>query len=271
MVPIFTYRDERKLLAVIGTVIVLAAVALVQVGAAKAGRPSFLDVTVGSIVGVGQRLVMGTVDGIGRAAGAIAGVPHYYDETQRLGRVNRDLAAENARMREALSHEPSLVALARALAANPKGIPAATIAVDLEGQSRTITLDRGSTSGIALDAAVVDADGAVGRVVSVQPFVSRVLLLTDPTSKIPAIAQRGRWWGIATGTNAHVQLQYVSQDAPLRVGDAVVTGEGRTFHAGVPIGRIVTIYHPQGALYQTAVLEPAAQFGRIGRVLVLPH
>jgi rod shape-determining protein MreC len=241
------------------------------VNGAKTGRPSFLDISVGSIVGIGQRFVMGTLGGIAHAGGAILDVPRYYGETQRLAKANRELAAENARQREALSHAPALAEIARAIAAEPKGIPASTIGVDLEGQSRTITLDRGSRSGIKLDAAVIDADGAVGRVVSVQPFVSRVLLLTDPTSKIPAIAQRGRWWGIATGTNEHIQLQYVSQDAPLRVGDPVVTGEGRTFRAGVTIGRIVTIYRPQGALYQTAVLEPAAHFGRIGSVLVLPH
>jgi rod shape-determining protein MreC len=241
------------------------------VNAAKGGRPSFLDITVGSLVGVGQRIVTGTIDGIAHAGGAIVDVPRYYSENQRLTQANRELAAENARQREALSHAPELAAIERALAANPKGIPATAIGVDLEGQSRAITLDRGSTSGIKLDAAVVDAQGAVGRVVSVQPFVSRVLLLTDPTSKIPAIAQRGRWWGIATGTNAHIALQYVSQDAPLRIGDLVVTGEGRTFHAGVSIGRVITIYRPQGALYQAAVLEPAAQFGRIGKVLVIPH
>jgi hypothetical protein len=39
----------------------------------------------------------------------------------------------------------------------------------------------------------------------------------------------------------------------------------------VSIGRVITIYRPQGALYQAAVLEPAAQFGRIGKVLVIPH
>jgi rod shape-determining protein MreC len=241
------------------------------VNATRGGRPSFLDITVGSTVGLGQRFVMGGIDGIAHAAGAVIDVPRYYGESRRLAQANRELAADNARLRETVSHSPSLAQIERALAANPQGIPAATIGVDLEGQSRTITLDRGSTSGIKVDAAVVDADGAVGRVVSVQPFVSRVLLLTDPTSKIPAIAQRGRWWGIATGTNAHIQLQYVSQDAPLRVGDLVVTGEGRTFRAGVAIGRIITIYRPQGALYQAAVLEPAAHFGQIGHVLVLTH
>lgn len=271
MVSIFTYRDERKLLALIGAVIVIAVVALVQVNAAKGGRPSPFDIVVGSIGGLGQSIVMGTIQTIAHAGGSIVDVPRYYGETQRLRRVNRELGAENALLREALSRSPALEQTARALAAYPKGIPASTIGVDLEGQSRTITIDHGSVSGIKVDAAVVDADGAVGRVISVQPFFSRVLLLTDPTSKIPAITQRGRWWGIATGSNVHIQLQYVSQDARLRVGDVVVTGEGRTFRAGLTIGRIITIYSPQGALYQTAVLEPAAHFGQIGSVLVIPH
>ncbi len=148
---------------------------------------------------------------------------------------------------------PALAEIARALAAESEGgIPASTIGVDPEGaiaddhaRSRLAERASSSTPPSSTRTAPSGASSPCSR------SSASVLLLTDPTSKIPAIVQRGRWWGIATATNEHIQLQYVSQDAPLRVGDAVVTGEGRTFHAGVTIGRIVTIYRPQGALYQT--------------------
>jgi len=134
-----------------------------------------------------------------------------------------------------------------------------------------VTIDKGARAGVRVDAGVIGEAGVIGRVVGVEPFTSKVLLLTDATSKVPAVVQRGRWWGIATGTNTRVQLQYVSQDAKLRRGDVIVTGEGRSFHAGVPIGRIVQVFHSEGALYQTAVVEPAVAFGHLGRVLVLPQ
>jgi cell shape-determining protein MreC len=49
-----------------------------------------------------------------------------------------------------------------------------------------------------------------------------------------------------------------------------VTGEGRSFHAGLVIGKITRVDHPEGALYQTAVVEPAVPFGRLSHVAVLP-
>ena len=48
-----------------------------------------------------------------------------------------------------------------------------------------------------------------------------------------------------------------------------MTGEGRSFHAGLAIGRITEIDHPEGSLYQTAVIQPAVAFGRLAHVLVL--
>ncbi|MBV9407828.1 MAG: rod shape-determining protein MreC, partial [Candidatus Eremiobacteraeota bacterium] len=95
---------------------------------------------------------------------------------------------------------------------------------------------------------------------------------TDATSKLPAVVQHGRWWAIAVGTSTRLKLQYVSQDAKLKVGDRVVTGEGRSFHAGVLIGRIIQVEpEPAGALDQTAIVQPAVDLSALSRVLVLPQ
>ena len=269
MVPIFTYRDERKLFAVIGAIIVAALVALIQIDAARSGRASFLSSGVAAFLGFFQT---GISTGVGTARdglGAFLNTPHLVGQNSTLSARNRALEAENRRLREALSTQPEAASIARAAASEPDAIAAATIGFDPENQSRVVTIDKGSLGGVRADAGVIDEEGVVGRVLGVEPFTSKVLLLTDATSKVPAIVQRGRWWGIATGTDTRVQLRYVSQDAKLRRGDLVVTGEGRSFHAGLPIGRIVQIFHSEGALYQTALIEPAVKFGRLNRVLVL--
>ena len=124
----------------------------------------------------------------------------------------------------------------------------------------------------ALDAVpegVALADGVVGRVIEVEPFSSKVLLATDPSSRIPAVVSRGRWWGIAVGTDSRIELRYVSQDAPLKVGDEVITGAGRSFGAGLALGRVARLDRIEGALYQNALVEPAVAFGRLHAVLVL--
>jgi len=271
VVSIFTYRDERKLFAVIGAIIVAALIALVQIDAARSGRPSFFSSGATAVFGFFQTGLSAGLDATRNAAGSFLDAPHLVGENAALAERNRALEAENARLREALSTQPDAAAIERVAARVPGGVVAATIGFDPENQSRIVTIDKGAHAGVRVDSGVIGEAGVVGRVIGVEPFTSKVLLLTDATSKVPAVVQRGRWWGIATGTNTRVQLQYVSQDAKLRRGDVVVTGEGRSFHAGVPIGRIIAIFHSEGALYQTAVVEPAVAFGRLGRVLVLPQ
>ena len=112
--------------------------------------------------------------------------------------------------------------------------------------------------------------GAVGRVEAVGPFSSTVVLMTDYTSQIPAVVREGRWWGIARGNLSSVRFDYVSQDARLRLGEVVVTGEGRSFHAGVPIGTIVRVDRGVSSLYQSASLKPAVDLDALDRVVVVP-
>ena len=271
MVSIFTYRDERKLFTVIGTVIVAAVIALVQLDALKTGRTSPFATAVTSAAFVVQSAVAATV-GVVRAGGDTLGsAPRLFGQNRDLREENRALRSENARLREAVAQAPEASAIARAAAASPGGIVATAIAYDPENLSRVVTIDRGEQGGVRVDDGVLNEDGVVGRVVHVDPFESSVLLLSDAGSKVPAVVQRGRWWGIAAGTNAHLALQYVSQDAKLRAGDRVVTGRGRSFRAGLPIGRIIRVIHPEGGLYQTAILEPAVDFGRLSQVVVVPH
>jgi rod shape-determining protein MreC len=252
-------------------VIVAALIALVQLDAAKSGKPSILADAVTSTAFVFQSTVA-TVSGAVRGVGAgIAAAPHLATQNAELREKNRALRAENARLREALARSPEATAIASAMSAIPGGIEASAIGYDPENIDRIITLDRGSRAGIAADDGVVNEDGVVGRIVSATPLESTVLLVTDGASKVPAVVQRGRWWGIATGTNGRIRLEYISQDAKLRVGDAVVTGAGRSFRAGLPLGTIARVDHPDGALYQSAVLDPAAAFGRISRVIVVPR
>ncbi|MBV8655590.1 MAG: hypothetical protein JO160_06045, partial [Candidatus Eremiobacteraeota bacterium] len=93
----------------------------------------------------------------------------------------------------------------------------------------------------------------------------------DYTSRVPAVVRRGRWWGIARGNVTSVRMEYIPEDAPLRPGDVVVTGEGRSFHAGVPIDTVASVERGDTTLYQTAVLKPAAALGALDRVVVVPQ
>lgn len=271
MVSIFTYRDEGKLFAVIGAVIVAAVVALIQLEFARQGRTSPLTGGVTSLYAYLETAIAATISGTRNASDYVVRLPSLESENARLRDELARLRTDDARVTETLARVPSELALEHAKVTYPRGIPASVIAFDPENKQQIVTIGQGSSAGVTRDDGVVNDDGVVGRVIEASPLTSKVLLLTDYTSNLPAVVQRGRWWGIATGTLTRVNLHYVSQDAKLRVGDAVVTGEGRSFHAGLLIGRIASLTPmPAGALDQQAIVEPAVGFGRLDHVLVIP-
>jgi rod shape-determining protein MreC len=247
---------------------VAAVIALVQIDAAREHTQSPIAQIVSSPVSVAQTAVT-TVAGWGRGAvGAIVALPGLESDDARMHRENAALKAENARLHE-LAAAYAAESGVRATVEGYAGVEARVVGFPPENEVRTVTIDRGATSGIRRDDGVVTQDGAVGRIAAVAPLSSTVVLLTDFTSRIPAIVRRGRWWGIARGNLSSVRMEFVSQDAPLRSGDVIVTGEGRSFHSGVPIGTVVSVDRGDATLYQTAVVKPAASLGALDRVVVI--
>jgi rod shape-determining protein MreC len=247
-----------------------ALILCIQLAFDRQGRTSPLAGAISTAAALAGEAIS-TVGGFSRGAvGSVTQIPALASDNARLRAENRKLRGEDAALRERLAVAPAEARIASAAERYPRGIEARIIGYDPENALRVVTIDHGSRAGVVRYEGVVNDDGVVGTVVEVGPFTSKVLLLTDVKSYVPAVVQRGRWWGIAKGTLSRVQLQYVSQDAPLHAGDMVVTGEGRTFRDGIPVGRIVAINHAEGGLYQSATVEPAVTFGALERVIVLP-
>jgi rod shape-determining protein MreC len=252
-------------------VIVAALVALLQLDFARAGRTSPLTATVTSVSAYLQLAAASVVYAVRGAFQTVVRTPGLANENVTLRSQNAALRTQNDELQERLARIPAARDVAAAKLAHPDGIEATVIGYDPEAATHVVTIDRGAKDGVHRDDGVVTGHGVVGRIVEVSPLSSKVLLVIDATSKLPAVVQKGRWWAIAVGTSTRVKLQYVSQDAKLHVGDRVVTGEGRSFHAGVLIGRIKQIEPvAAGALDQTAIVEPAADLNALSRVVVLP-
>ena len=247
-----------------------ALVALLQLDFARAGRTSPLTAAVTAVSTYVQVAAAAVINGARGGFAAVVRTPGLATDNSRLRRDNVALRTQNDELRERLARMPAAADLAAAKLAHPDGVEATVIGYDPEASMRIVTIDRGAKDGIRRDDGVLTGAGVAGRIVEVAPLSSKVLLVTDATSKLPAVVQHGRWWAIAVGTSTRVKLQYVSQDAKLRVGDRVVTGEGRSFHAGVLIGRIKQIEPVSaGALDQTAIVQPAADLSALSHVVVL--
>lgn len=266
----FTYRDERKLFALISIIIVAALVALVQINAERTGGESPIASVATSLFGVTENVVTGSLDFARSGASGVVSLPGLAHDNAALRDDNRKLREENAQLHELAAAYASETSI-RPTIDLYRGIEARVVGFPPENESQAITIDKGAAAGVRRDDGVLDSNGVVGRVTSVGPLTSTIVLVTDYTSRIPAVVRRGRWWGIARGNVTSVRMEYIPEDAPLKPGDVVVTGEGRSFHAGVPIGTVASVERGDTTLYQTAVLKPSAALGALDRVVVVPQ
>lgn len=242
---------------------------MLQIGAQRARAASPVSTVANSVVGVAETAISATVGVVRGLVSAIVAVPGLETDVVRLRARNERLIEENDRLHELASAYAAQSGV-RSIVDLYRGIEGRVIGFPPENESRAVTIDKGSLAGVRADEGVLAAGGVVGRVVSVGPLSSTVVLVTDYTSRIPAVVRRGRWWGIARGNLTSVVVDYIEQDAPVHVGDVVVTGEGRSFHSGLPIGTVIQVERGNATLSQTVVLRPSIDLGALDRVVVVP-
>ena len=107
---------------------------------------------------------------------------------------------------------------------------------------RSVVLNKGSKNNIKLGMAVLDGEYLIGKVVEVNFFTSRVLLISDINSKIPVSISPNDVQAIMSGDgkqNATLQYTQVT-DLKNNNEDMIVTtsGAGGLFKSGILIGRI---------------------------------
>ena len=98
----------------------------------------------------------------------------------------------------------------------------------------------GSNKNIKNGMAVLDGKNFVGRIVDVNFFSSRVLLVSDLNSKIPVIIEPSGHHAILSGygTNKPI-LEYLPENYTIQDGDKVYTsGKEGIFSPGIPIGEV---------------------------------
>ena len=104
---------------------------------------------------------------------------------------------------------------------------------------QSVLLNVGGQDGIQNGWAAMDGLGLVGRIAGVGERTSRVILLTDPYSQIPAVIQPSRENALVVGDNTSDPLVDFIENADLvRAGDRIVTsGNGGVLPPGLLIAR----------------------------------
>jgi len=107
---------------------------------------------------------------------------------------------------------------------------------------RSIIINKGSKNNIKLGMVVLDEGYLIGKIVEVNFFTSRVLLISDINSKIPVSLQPGDIQAIMSGKDKQEGvLQYVRGKNLPEINEEIqvlTSGAGGLFKNGIPIGTI---------------------------------
>jgi rod shape-determining protein MreC len=202
------------------------------------------------------------------------------------------LAEENRELKEQLAEARAIVAR-REIDANQVdeyrellglqdihgGIPAVVTANGVSNFDWTMTINRGSDAGVAVDMPVIagspEAARLVGRVVDVTTDSAEVQLIVDSEHAVYAEIAGSREAGLVEGRGDADLTMNVDPDADLDGDENVFTqgyevdGQPGVYPSGLLIGQVSRVSPETNALSLPVEIRPAVDFATLNVVLVL--
>ena len=194
-------------------------------------------------------------------------------EIERLERDNK-MMKMNLQKIDILEDEVSrLRSIKRVMSKKFENIQIArVIQGDVIPNKESIKINIGSNDKVIKGQTVMGANGLIGQIVEVALYSSKVLLITDVNSNVPAIITRTGKQVIIKGRSQDDLLEIsFTDDTDIKSGDLIVTsGQAGRFIASLNIGRIVKIEMNEGERFAEVVVEPSEYIKNINEVIVTP-
>jgi len=173
-----------------------------------------------------------------------------------------ELESQNQKLKELLDYSKTQ---------KQPGIVAPIVGRSADHWWQQVSLGRGSNEGIKVDDIVMAPGGLVGRISSVTPNSSRVLLISDATSRVGAVLSRSRSMGFIRGQGSNrAVLQFFDKVPDVRRGDVVSTSPvSQLFPPGLPLGRVESVNLDKSPAPE-AVIELTAPVSYLEWVKVYP-
>ena len=139
----------------------------------------------------------------------------------------------------------------------------------------SIVINKGSSSGIKKDMAVISSDGLVGKINKVSKTTSEVKLLTtnDKNEKISVMIKTSddTIYGIMNGyQDNYLEVTSVTKDINVDNNSLVYTsGMGGIFPSGILIGKVAMVKEDKYNVSKLILVEPSSSFNNLKFVKVL--
>ncbi|MFF3464880.1 rod shape-determining protein MreC [Streptomyces sp. NPDC002619] len=265
---------ESRLLLVL---LIAIAFALITVDI-RGGRNSPVDgarQAAAAVFGPIENGVSSAVDPVGNAVAAVRDSGDKHNRLAKLEKENATLKAKlgsDDRNRSRLKQLDKMLSVAAEGQYGIKGAEVIAIGA-AQGFSWTITIDVGANDGIRRDMTVLNGDGLVGRVTTVGPDASTVLLANDPDFTVGTRMEGSDELGFASGQGDRaLRVELLNGKAEVKKGDRLVTfgsQADKPFVPGVPVGVVSRVDPSGGGLTRTIYVTPFVGFSRLDVVGVV--
>lgn len=259
-------------------VLVLAALTLVTIDARSNGTGLTTDIR-SKVHDVFSPLQRGTHAALQPIGNFFTGAVDYGALRQENLRLRDQIAAiQRQQVQAAAEQAAAEQVLAEQNLPFVSGIPQVTVEVIDNGSANfenSVTVNKGTSSGLALGQPVVAAGGLVGTVTAVSSKTATIVLLTDPTFAVGVRlsgANVGTAFGAGRGLPLRVTVDTTAQAAPAMSKDQPVVTSGllsEKFPPNIPVGRVVNAATTPGASEPDITLTPLVDLSRLTYLQVL--
>ena len=190
-------------------------------------------------------------------------------QMEELAREADAMARENDRLRDILdmsrTHEEYVL------------VDAYLIAWSSTDWSSTITINRGTRSGIQPGMVAITSDNeVVGVVTEAGADYAVVKTVLDSSLEISATIASSGYNGMVSGGYIEgrkdmLRMRYLPSSAVIRNNDQVVTSGSAVYPRNLILGSVVDAGYDDTGVAKYAVLEPAAEIGKLEQVFILTN
>jgi len=143
--------------------------------------------------------------------------------------------------------------------------------MDVIPNKKSVQINIGSDYNTQIGQTVMGVKGLLGQVVEVNVYTSKVLLITDTDSNVPAKIARTGQQVIIKGRSQDdmLEIPFLPNDSEIESGDLLVTsGQAKRFIPSLKIGRVVEVIRNEGERFSEVVIQPLEEINNISEVIL---
>ena len=194
------------------------------------------------------------------------------EEIERLEKENISMKINLQRLDVLESQVSRLRGIRKNLDNEIKNIKIAEITeTNVIPNKKSIQINVGSNYNLIVGQTVMGVNGLLGQIVEVNMYTSKVLLITDSDSNVPAkIGRTGQQIIVKGGAEDNLlEVPFLPNDSDIKTGDLIITsGQANRFIPSLKIGRVKDVIKNDGERFIQAIIDPLEKVENVSEAII---